>query len=459
MQLVQVKRLGPGKFYLSHKGDRAFIKGNLSSHKGWMSWFFFVKRVGKKRDPWGCDMSWRDNMYTLTPSTPERSPNLASFLDAMRDKSYNSPELIKEYLLCLFRFSRKGVELAGNLDERMGKAAMLKAWEEAEEDSSRAALPARKVAKKWKASTPAEKEAWRQRKKKGASTSAARPAPTTEERRASTPPIPTTEKLLAPTHVTTIPEVSSPERGPTKETGPGRVSALNFFEDSLVVSHSGVVATRFLCHMASDRDISRLGGATDSEANGYSEEEHPTSFLNVRRTLEELPDDEEEDEEEEEEEGDAEATPLSSPKPSLYLAFPLHCGVATRGVANAELGLGAELVGLMHSRRRATRGDANAELGSRIIQQSGVATRGVANAELDLSVELVGLMCSDGVAIRGVTNAELGLSAELVGLMHSRRRATRGGANVELDLSAELVGLMCSGGVATRGGLIEGSMN
>ncbi|KZV51345.1 hypothetical protein F511_14129 [Dorcoceras hygrometricum] len=70
MKLVQIKRLGPRKFYLSHKGDHAFIKGNPSSHKGWMSQFFFVKRVGKKRDPWKCYMYWRDNMYTFTPKPP-----------------------------------------------------------------------------------------------------------------------------------------------------------------------------------------------------------------------------------------------------------------------------------------------------------------------------------------------------------------------------------------------------
>ncbi|KZV54490.1 hypothetical protein F511_27158 [Dorcoceras hygrometricum] len=98
MQLVQVKRLGPGKFYPSHKGDHAFIKGNPSSHKGWMSRFFFVKRVGKKRDPWMCDMSWRDNIYTLTPSTPERSSNLASFLEAMHEQSYNAPELTNAWV-------------------------------------------------------------------------------------------------------------------------------------------------------------------------------------------------------------------------------------------------------------------------------------------------------------------------------------------------------------------------
>ncbi|KZV13998.1 hypothetical protein F511_44647 [Dorcoceras hygrometricum] len=266
MQLVQVKRLGPGKFYLSHKGDHAFIKGNPSSHKGWMSRFFFVKRVRKKRDPWRYEMSWRDNMYTFTPRTPERSPNLATFLADMREMHFNAPELIKEDLLCFFGFSRKGVELVGDLDERMGKAVMLKAMEEAEAASSGATAPPTKATKKRKASSPTKKEARRQRKKNGASTSEARPVPIDEKSRAPTPPIPTTEERPDPMHVITIPEASSPNGGPTKEPGPGRVPPLNFFEDSLVVSPSGVVATNLLCHIAPDRDIGRLSGAGNAEA-------------------------------------------------------------------------------------------------------------------------------------------------------------------------------------------------
>ncbi|KZV44390.1 hypothetical protein F511_15738 [Dorcoceras hygrometricum] len=51
MHFVQVKRLGLGKFYISHKGDLGFIWGNPSSRKGWMNIFFFVKRVGRRRNP------------------------------------------------------------------------------------------------------------------------------------------------------------------------------------------------------------------------------------------------------------------------------------------------------------------------------------------------------------------------------------------------------------------------
>ncbi|KZV32301.1 hypothetical protein F511_19147 [Dorcoceras hygrometricum] len=262
MQLVQIKRLGPEKFYISHKGEHTFIKGNPSSHKGWMSRFFYIKRDGKRK-PWRCEMSWRDNVYTFPPRTPDRSPNHTSFLEAMRGKSYNALELIKEDLLCFFGFRRKGVELAGDLDECMGKTEMLQFLEETEE----AAAPPKKVAKKRNASTPAEKEAQRQRRK-GVSSSGARPERTIEERRASTPPIPTIEERPDPTPIVNIPEVSSPEKGSMKESGPGRVPPLNYFEDSLVVSPMAVVVTRYLYHMAPDRDLDRLAGASDSEAVG-----------------------------------------------------------------------------------------------------------------------------------------------------------------------------------------------
>ncbi|KZV47432.1 hypothetical protein F511_32851 [Dorcoceras hygrometricum] len=185
----------------------------------------------------------------------------------MRDKSYNAPELIQEDPLCFFGFIRRGVELVGDLDERMGKSEMLNAMEEAEAASSGASVPP-KTTKKRKASIPVEKEARRQRKKKGASTSKVQPTSTAEKGRASMLPIPTTEERPDPTPTITIPEPSFPKEGPTKEVGPGRVPPLNFFEDSLVVSPSGVVATNLLCHIGPDRDIDRLAGASNTEAVG-----------------------------------------------------------------------------------------------------------------------------------------------------------------------------------------------
>ncbi|KZV33135.1 hypothetical protein F511_18151 [Dorcoceras hygrometricum] len=135
------------------------------------------------------------------------------------------------------------------------------------EETGEAAAPPKRVAKKRKASTPAEKEARNQRKK-GASSSGARPERTTKERRASTPPIPTTEERPNPTQVIDVPEVSSPEKESMKELGPGRVPPLNYFEDSLVVSPTTAVATKYLCHMASRPRLDRLAGSSNLEVVG-----------------------------------------------------------------------------------------------------------------------------------------------------------------------------------------------
>ncbi|KZV33687.1 hypothetical protein F511_29369 [Dorcoceras hygrometricum] len=128
--------------------------------------------------------------------------------------------------------------LKGPYSERMDRAALLRTLQASTEaGSSRAAVRPMKVVKKRKATTSAEKEARRQ-KKEGASTSEANPMSTIEE------------------------------RGTDDGTGPGRASALNLFEDSLVVSPSGAMATGLLCNMVPDRDVARLWSATNSEAVG-----------------------------------------------------------------------------------------------------------------------------------------------------------------------------------------------
>ncbi|KZV21965.1 hypothetical protein F511_41859 [Dorcoceras hygrometricum] len=125
------------------------------------------------------------------------------------------------------------------IEERMGKAAMLKALqEETEGGSSGVAAPSEKVAKKRKASTPDENEARRQ-KKKGALISETRPAPTKERHRAPTPLVQTREERREPMPVIVIPELSSPRRGPMTGMGPGRVPALNLLRIPWLSPRSG----------------------------------------------------------------------------------------------------------------------------------------------------------------------------------------------------------------------------
>ncbi|KZV14658.1 scarecrow-like protein 3 [Dorcoceras hygrometricum] len=185
-------------------------------------------------------LGMRRNPLTLGRRTSPSSRRRGGCPTSSSTMCFHDLELIKEDILCLFGFSRKGVELVGDLDERMGKAAMLKALEEEEAGALGAAASPAKVAKKRKASTPPEKEARRQRKMTGVSTSGAQPKQTTEGGRAPIPSTQTTEELPKLSPIITIAEASSP----SKKRGLGE----------------------YLCHMAPDRDLDRLGGATDSES-------------------------------------------------------------------------------------------------------------------------------------------------------------------------------------------------
>ncbi|KZV25566.1 hypothetical protein F511_22585 [Dorcoceras hygrometricum] len=195
------------------------------------------------------------NAVDSSPESPEfRGPLLP-----------NQAELGSKGVPCSC-IARTNIRLVSSFaDERMDKDAMLKALEEEEAGASGAAARPSKVAKKRKASTRAENEARRQRKKAGASTSGSQPKQTIEVGRAPTPPTQTTEELPKLPPVITIAEASSP----SKKKGSGRVPPLDMFEYSLVVSSSRAVATRYLCHMAPDRDLDRLKGATDSEAMSH----------------------------------------------------------------------------------------------------------------------------------------------------------------------------------------------
>ncbi|KZV34363.1 hypothetical protein F511_35745 [Dorcoceras hygrometricum] len=230
MQLIQIKRLGPGKFYISHKGDHTYIKGNPSSHKGWMSRFFYIK-CDSMRDPWRCEMHWRDNVFTLAPRTPDRAPSLTPFLEAMRD-------------------------------ERMGKAELLRAMQE-EARTSGEVGPPKKTTKKRKAPSSAEKEVRHERRKKGTSSSGTQPEETREKSRAKTHPTATSEEIPDRPPVITIAEAVSSGKGP-ESTPPFDPS-----KDSLVDSPSAVMATRYICNMAPDRDVQVLKKANDAEVVGH----------------------------------------------------------------------------------------------------------------------------------------------------------------------------------------------
>ncbi|KZV23006.1 hypothetical protein F511_16757 [Dorcoceras hygrometricum] len=218
--------------------------------------FFFVK-CDVMRDPWKCEMHWRDSAVTLTPGTPDRAPSLTPFLEAMHGKSYSAPELIKEDLLCFYKFSRKGVELVGDLDERMGKAELLRAMQEA------AAAPPPKSTKR-KASPTGEKEARGERRKKaGASTSVARTEEPSKPKQAPTPPTPSSEEALD------VPPVTATVGGPSSGKRLEQPPPFDPSKDSLIESPCPVAATRYICNMAPDRDVRVLRKARNADVVGH----------------------------------------------------------------------------------------------------------------------------------------------------------------------------------------------
>ncbi|KZV17183.1 hypothetical protein F511_03984 [Dorcoceras hygrometricum] len=258
----------------------------------------------------------------------------------MRGKSYNAPELTKEDLLCFFRFSGKGVEFFGDLDERMGNAEMLQAMQE-EARASREVGPPKKTTRKRKVPPSTEEGAQAERRKKSASTSGTHPEETHEKVRMPTPPTAIPEETPAPTQaIPTIEALSSRKRYICNMAPEPDVPMLIPANDTEVIAH-------FSTHIASkeamsaeleeakarsEQEAERLKGEAREEflkspefdvllgkrvfsyfkdgfwgcltqfrANGYSEEEHPASFLDLQEALAKLGDEDEEEEGEQEE--------------------------------------------------------------------------------------------------------------------------------------------------------------
>ncbi|KZV17111.1 hypothetical protein F511_18452 [Dorcoceras hygrometricum] len=300
-------------------------------------------------DPWKCEMHWRDNMYTLTPRTPDRSLNLASFLDSMHviaiaeasSPKKNGPgrvppldytedslvasssgvvatryicnmapdrdiDLLRraddseavsngvggEVVRRLTRAHRAVTTTRRSFDEAMSQhAELLARLDELE------ALRARD-----QQAVEAQEEALEDQL---AAEKAAREA--------------TKSELDAALAKKTAVEAELEETKALAEEEVGRLKSDVIHawdrskEEFLQSSEFNTLCTkRSLCYFKDGF----AGCLAQFRANGYSEEEHPASFLDAKKALMELPD-EEAEEEEEEEEGEVsgdEGTLSSSPK-------------------------------------------------------------------------------------------------------------------------------------------------
>ncbi|KZV20599.1 hypothetical protein F511_21872 [Dorcoceras hygrometricum] len=188
-------------------------------------------------------MHWRDSAITIVPRTPDRAPSLTPFLEAMCDKSYNAPELIKEDLLCFFKFSRKGAKLVGDLDDRMGKAELVKAMQEA------VVAPPKKTTKKRKAPSLVGDLDDRMGKAELVKAMQARP-PRRQPRR-------------------DVPPVTATAGAPSSGKEPEQPPPFDPSKDSLVESPCPVAATRYICNMVPDRDVRVLRKARNADEVGH----------------------------------------------------------------------------------------------------------------------------------------------------------------------------------------------
>ncbi|XP_073027468.1 uncharacterized protein [Primulina eburnea] len=121
-RFVQIKRKEIGRFYVSPRPGCDFLVGNPSSHKGWMNRYFYVE---SEPFPWYCDMTWAEQLTLRDPPAPGRAIDLTNFLASISEKCFDVKSLIQDDLLCEFRFCRKGIEVEGDIDERIMKSAML----------------------------------------------------------------------------------------------------------------------------------------------------------------------------------------------------------------------------------------------------------------------------------------------------------------------------------------------
>ncbi|KZV30687.1 hypothetical protein F511_42758 [Dorcoceras hygrometricum] len=254
MQLVTIKRLGPGKFYISNKKEFGFVGGNPSSHKGWMSRYFFIRRISG-RENLGCDMSWQDNAHTSPPSPPEQKPNLTKFLEAMRGKCFNAQQLIEEDLLCFFNFSGKKARLIGNLGDRMDKAAMLEALKERRSKTKSGGASSSGAQNKEEISSGAPSKEKREA------------SPEKKERRKKR----RHEKRDTGSTQEPIPEVTILEPKDTTNEGPKTKSSeepytlLDASKISFVSNPSGFASLDFIRHMVPDQDFDQLKRTPDLE--------------------------------------------------------------------------------------------------------------------------------------------------------------------------------------------------
>ncbi|KZV23790.1 hypothetical protein F511_22454 [Dorcoceras hygrometricum] len=123
--LTQIRQQDVGKFFIRLKPEFGFIKENPSSHKGWMSRYFFLRRNVREGIAWYCDMSWSEKPTRRILPPPSQEYDLTPFLKAACAKCFNARDLVRDDLL----------------SDRIIKSYLLEAYKKQEAEASRGSNP------------------------------------------------------------------------------------------------------------------------------------------------------------------------------------------------------------------------------------------------------------------------------------------------------------------------------
>ncbi|KZV28971.1 hypothetical protein F511_07531 [Dorcoceras hygrometricum] len=316
---LSVRQQDVGKFFIRLKPELGFIKGNPTSHKGWMNQYFFLSRNAREGVAWHCDMSWSKKPTKRTPPLPAQEYDPTNFLNVMSVKCFNAQELIQKDLLCHFA-------------DRIMKAQLLKAYKQQWSKVTKSPSPhpeerTKGHTKEKRKGSPSRND--KQSRKKSSSTTVAgdvRARILTRRSRRLWLPIlcrrVSTAQEVARTSRRSMDDVLVQHEKLTKELEEVRGSfdvEKRCLMDRLLASEAAIACLReevqkvqeeaeatwakkkedFLKSSAFDELCSTRALSffeqgfnrclAQFRANGYSETEHPAPFLSVLKALEDLP--------------------------------------------------------------------------------------------------------------------------------------------------------------------------
>ncbi|KZV18231.1 hypothetical protein F511_34130 [Dorcoceras hygrometricum] len=260
-------------------------------------------------------MSWSEKPTRKAPPLPAQEYDPTPFLNAVSAKCFNARDLVREDLLCHFGFSWKGVVVEGDLAGRIMKSYLLEAYRKQESEASQGSNPPTEE----RANPPPEEPAnptpaERTKEKEGGLIQAARET-VRSSRRSLDEVMAKHDNLMK--EIEEVRGVSDAEKKSlANKLAASEASVTRLQEEIKKVGEEAeekikkaqeeaeaswekrkedFLKSNEFDRLCSTRALSVFQQGFDGclaqiRTNGYSEAEHPFSFLNVLKSLEALPD-------------------------------------------------------------------------------------------------------------------------------------------------------------------------